>query len=64
MQLQDLVVTVSLLAAFNGGVEAWSPTNSYVPANVTCPNDINLLRNATGLSQSEIDWLKKERCEH
>lgn len=59
MQLQDLVVTVSLLAAFNGGVEAWSPTNSYVPANVTCPNDINLLRNATGLSQSEIDWLKK-----
>lgn len=38
----------------------WSPTDSYVPANVTCDTDINLIRNASlALSQDEIAWLEK-----
>lgn len=40
--------------------QAWSPKNSYVPANVTCDDDITLVRNATfQLSQNETEWLKK-----
>ena len=53
----------SLLAAaslFVSTGHAWSPTNSYVPANVTCDDDINLVRNATfQLSNNETEWLKK-----
>lgn len=58
MQLQ-LVSAISVLAALNGVADAWAPSNSYVPSNVTCPNDVNFLRNATGLSQNEQDWLDK-----
>lgn len=40
--------------------DAWSPTDSYVPGNVTCDEDINLVRNATfQLSKNETEWLKK-----
>ncbi|KAL3230251.1 Lysophospholipase 1 [Nakaseomyces bracarensis] len=57
MQLQ--VVSAITLLALNGVADAWAPSNSYVPSNVTCANDINLLRNASGLSQDEQDWLDK-----
>ncbi|CCD26902.1 uncharacterized protein NDAI_0J00100 [Naumovozyma dairenensis CBS 421] len=56
MQLQNLLLAV-VIASRN--VEAWSPSNSYAPANVTCSDDINLLREASDLSQDEKDWLKK-----
>lgn len=53
----SLLAVASLLASTG---QAWSPTNSYVPGNVTCDDDINLVRNATfKLSQNETDWLKK-----
>ncbi|CEP63404.1 lysophospholipase LALA0_S08e01684g [Lachancea lanzarotensis] len=38
---------------------AWSPSNSYAPANVSCANDISLVREASGLSNNETEWLKK-----
>ncbi|QLL35061.1 hypothetical protein HG536_0H04370 [Torulaspora globosa] len=38
---------------------AWSPTDGYTPGNVTCGEDIKLVRAATGLSQNETDWLEK-----
>lgn len=37
-------------------VNAWSPSGGYAPANVSCP-DKDLLRDATGLSPEEEDWL-------
>lgn len=53
----SLLAVASLLVSTG---EAWSPTNGYVPANVTCPDDINLVRNATfRLSNNETEWLKK-----
>ncbi|QLG74389.1 hypothetical protein HG535_0G02720 [Zygotorulaspora mrakii] len=38
---------------------AWSPTNGYVPGNVTCDDDINLIREANELSPNETDWLRR-----
>lgn len=38
---------------------AWSPSDSYVPANVTCPSNFNLIREASGISDKESDWLAK-----
>ena len=52
------LLTVALLLVST--TQAWSPTNSYVPGNVTCDDDINLVRNATfQLSNNETEWLKK-----
>lgn len=53
----SLLAVASLLVSTG---QAWSPTNSYVPGNVTCDDDITLVRNATfKLSQNETEWLKK-----
>lgn len=53
----SLLAAASLLVSTS---QAWSPTNSYVPGNVTCDDDINLVRNATfQLSNNETKWLKK-----
>lgn len=53
----NLLAVASLLASTG---QAWSPTDSYVPGNVTCDEDINLVRNATfKLSTNETEWLKK-----
>ncbi|CAI4051125.1 lysophospholipase SKDI_15G1450 [Saccharomyces kudriavzevii IFO 1802] len=38
---------------------AWSPTDNYVPGAVSCPDDINLVREATSISQNESAWLEK-----
>ena len=53
-----LASSVFLLAT----VGAWSPTNSYAPGNVTCDDDINLVREAVGLSTDESEWLKKREA--
>ena len=56
VQVNYLVVAAVLAA----GADAWSPTNSYVPANVTCDDDINLIRDASKtLSDNETSWLQK-----
>lgn len=55
LQLQDLI----LLATLSLQVGAWSPSNSYVPANVTCDDNINLIREANSLSDDEKSWLTK-----
>ncbi|SMN22970.1 similar to Saccharomyces cerevisiae YOL011W PLB3 Phospholipase B (lysophospholipase) involved in phospholipid metabolism [Maudiozyma saulgeensis] len=56
MQLKNLVIAAALAAS----VEAWSPTNSYVPGNVTCDDDIKLIREASKtLSDNETSWLQK-----
>lgn len=56
MQLQE--VLLSLAFAINQA-NAWSPTDSYAPGNVTCDSNINLLRKSDGLSTNETEWLKK-----
>ena len=59
MQLHDLLLALSVLSsATTTQVNAWSPTNGYAPGNISCP-DGRLIRNATGLSQNETEWLKK-----
>ncbi|GMM56093.1 lysophospholipase [Maudiozyma humilis] len=56
VQVNYLVVAAVLAA----GADAWSPTNSYVPANVTCDDDIKLIREASKtLSDNETSWLQK-----
>lgn len=50
---------ICLLQALSGMVLGWSPTDSYVPGNVTCDDNISLIREANELSQNETDWLKK-----
>ncbi|CAI5218118.1 ANL_HP_G0009320.mRNA.1.CDS.1 [Saccharomyces cerevisiae] len=59
MKLQSLLVSAAVLTSLTENVNAWSPNNSYVPANVTCDDDINLVREASGLSDNETEWLKK-----
>ncbi|KAG0656865.1 Lysophospholipase 1 [Maudiozyma exigua] len=57
MQVKHLLVAAALSAA---GADAWSPTNSYVPGNVTCADDIKLIRQASKtLSDNETSWLQK-----
>lgn len=59
MQLNELLVAISVLSSLTATpVTAWSPTNGYTPGKVSCPEG-TLLRNATGLSQNETEWLKK-----
>ncbi|CCE63727.1 hypothetical protein TPHA_0F02460 [Tetrapisispora phaffii CBS 4417] len=59
MQLFSFLVTAPLLASILE-VQAWSPHNSYTPANVTCPNDFNLIREgASSLSSNETEWLSR-----
>ncbi|CAI4036309.1 hypothetical protein SMKI_15G1480 [Saccharomyces mikatae IFO 1815] len=50
------VFTISQLLL---ATDAWSPTDSYVPGSVSCPDDINLVREATSISQNESAWLEK-----
>ncbi|CUS21709.1 LAQU0S03e08878g1_1 [Lachancea quebecensis] len=50
---------VSLLLLALRAVQAWSPTNSYAPGNVSCADDISLVREASELSPNETAWLKK-----
>lgn len=53
-----ILLPVALILVSTG--QAWSPTNGYAPANVTCENNITLVRNATyKLSKNETEWLKK-----
>ncbi|CDH08393.1 probable Lysophospholipase [Zygosaccharomyces bailii ISA1307] len=47
--------------SYAGVSSAWSPGNSYVPQNVSCASDIQLVREANGVSTNESDWLKKRR---
>ncbi|CCF60650.1 hypothetical protein KAFR_0L00430 [Kazachstania africana CBS 2517] len=57
MQLCNLLL---LSVTVQNVVLAWSPTNGYAPGNVTCDNDINIIRNASGtLSSNETNWLEK-----
>ncbi|CAD6638928.1 EM14S01-3B_G0022350.mRNA.1.CDS.1 [Saccharomyces cerevisiae] len=59
MKFQSLLVSAAVLTSLTENVDAWSPNNSYVPANVTCDDDIDLVREASGLSDNETEWLKK-----
>ncbi|KAG7663842.1 uncharacterized protein J8A68_002702 [[Candida] subhashii] len=40
-------------------INAWSPTDSYAPGNVTCPSGLELLRPADGLSEQEAEWVEQ-----
>ncbi|KAH3675644.1 hypothetical protein WICMUC_002561 [Wickerhamomyces mucosus] len=42
---------------------AWSPTNGYAPGNVTCPDNANFIRKASGLSSKESEWLEKRNAQ-
>lgn len=57
---EQTLVLAFALSQLAGFTSAWSPTNGYAPGNVSCPStDVNFLRNSTGLSQEESDWLDK-----
>ncbi|KAL6930482.1 hypothetical protein ACO0R3_003601 [Hanseniaspora guilliermondii] len=55
MNLQLFLSLVFLCSSSN----AWSPSDTYAPGNVTCPSDFQMLRDAVGLSDQESAWLKK-----
>ena len=53
----ELLLALVALAA--SPAKAWSPTDGYAPGNVTCDDDIVLVRNASHtLSEEEQDWLE------
>ena len=60
MQLISLLITLPALAVVSD-VSAWSPSNGYAPANVTCPTDFNLIREANELSANETEWVSKRK---
>ncbi|EDO18854.1 hypothetical protein Kpol_1023p23 [Vanderwaltozyma polyspora DSM 70294] len=54
MQLFSFLLAAPLVSS----VIAWSPSNGYAPANVSCPSDFNLIREASSqLSDNETEWL-------
>ncbi|SMN21890.1 similar to Saccharomyces cerevisiae YOL011W PLB3 Phospholipase B (lysophospholipase) involved in phospholipid metabolism [Maudiozyma saulgeensis] len=55
MQLKAVLLSSSILTI----AHAWSPTNSYAPATVDCADDLNIIRAADGLSESESNWVAK-----
>lgn len=58
MQLRSAVLALGASAV---SVQAWSPSGDYSPANISCDNNINLLREASGVSDSEKSWLQKRK---
>jgi lysophospholipase len=38
---------------------AYSPSGGYAPANVSCPDSANFVREASGISDDEKEWLDK-----
>ena len=57
MLFNDAILAALAIASV---ADAWSPTNGYAPALVDCEKGINLTRPATGLSQSESQWVQKK----
>ncbi|KAG0668232.1 Lysophospholipase 1 [Maudiozyma exigua] len=57
MQLQNLAIVAFL--SYLASVNAWSPTDSYAPAQGSCNGNTNLVREASGLSTAETEWLAK-----
>lgn len=55
LPLYALLVIADCVAAFN-------PSGSYAPANVSCPEDASFVRPASGISESETEWLKKRHA--
>lgn len=51
-------LTALALASLIPLASCWSPTNGYAPGVVTCPTDHNFTREASGLSNSEQEWLQ------
>ncbi|CCF57156.1 hypothetical protein KAFR_0C01630 [Kazachstania africana CBS 2517] len=47
------------LTAFIQATNAWSPSDSYAPTEVSCERNGTLTRNATGISNDEQAWLEK-----
>jgi len=58
MHLQNIVAAASILY-YLSSVHAWSPTDSYAPAQGSCNGNTNLVREANGLSSAETEWLAK-----
>lgn len=56
MHLQNIVAAASILY-YLSSVHAWSPTDSYAPAQGSCNGNTNLVREANGLSSAETEWL-------
>lgn len=54
-----IISYIFAISQFLLAANAWSPADSYVPGTVSCPDDINLVREATSISQNESAWLEK-----
>lgn len=55
----NLLIIAWLFALKLSIAQAWSPSNGYKPSKVDCDDDINLVRDASSISDNESDWLKK-----
>ncbi|EHN00925.1 Plb2p [Saccharomyces cerevisiae x Saccharomyces kudriavzevii VIN7] len=61
MQLQNILLASSLVSGLSLATDSSSSgANGYAPSKISCPDDgASLVRNASGLSTAEIDWLEK-----
>ncbi|BAO37882.1 lysophospholipase [Kluyveromyces marxianus DMKU3-1042] len=55
----NLLIIAWLFALKLSIAQAWSPSNGYKPSKVDCDDNINLVRDASSVSDNESDWLKK-----
>ncbi|CAI5756204.1 unnamed protein product [Candida verbasci] len=46
------------IVAYFSPIICWSPTDSYAPGRIDCPDDGNFLRVAKGLSDEEKEWVE------
>ena len=61
MQLRNILQASSLISGLSLAADSSSTTgDGYAPSIIPCPSDdTSLVRNASGLSTAETDWLKK-----
>ncbi|CAI1654454.1 hypothetical protein SEUBUCD646_0M01490 [Saccharomyces eubayanus] len=61
MQLQNILLATSLVSGLSLAADSSSSIGGgYAPSKISCPDDgASLVRNASGLSTDETEWLKK-----
>ncbi|CAI4048201.1 hypothetical protein N7582_004318 [Saccharomyces uvarum] len=61
MHLQNILLATSLVSGLSLAADSSSSIGGgYAPSNISCPDDgASLVRNASGLSTDETEWLKK-----
>lgn len=57
----NLIESLLVLVLARIAVVSADDNSPYTPSNVSCPNDIVLVREANGLSHNESNWLRRRR---